>query len=233
MTLEKLASPQTETGFNEADGNFTWVLHNTLGGTAQQCAAYLDAVSLQNADVDVGAGTYNGKKGRVWYTRDGSGKIVTSSIGGEGLIIEGLSEAEKQNVIMTDDAAAQKTFPFYPSVVAEVGDAAVADVLAWYHLYYVDGASNADFDKAGAVTVNDKDGNPIKGNVSTDAVAGEITFSYDYDGNTQAGLSAGVDKDMVLLVEGDGGAGQAITYFTMKRQAVINITCAPAAETNA
>lgn len=233
MSLEKLGSPQVESGFNEANGSFTWVLNNTLGGTVQQCAAYLDAVSLQNTDVDDGSGSYNGKKGRVWYSRNAAGKVVTASIGGEGLFIEGLSVAEKQNVIMTDNAGATKTYPFFPEIQITVGAAAIADTNAWYQLYYVDGAAGADFDAAGAVTVNDSVGDPVKGNVSTDQIGGKISFAYAYDTNTQAGLSAGVDKDIVVLVEGDGGAAQAITYFTITRSTVVPVTCAPPTDNNA
>lgn len=233
MTLEKLGAPQTETGFNEADGNFTWVLNNTGGGTAQQCAAYLDAVTLQNADIDAGAGAYNGKKGRVWYSRNASGKIVTASIGGAGLFIEGLSTSEKQNVIMTDNAGATKTYPYYPEIQITHGAPALADANAWYHAFYVDGAAGADFDTASAVAVNDSAGNPIKGNVATDSAGGKIVKAYDYDGNTQAGLAAGIDKDIVVIVEGDGGAAQAITYATITRSPVVSITCAPPADNNA
>lgn len=233
MSLEKLASPQTETGFNEADGNFTWVLNNTGGGTVQQCAAYLDAVTLQDADVDTGAGTYNGRKGRVWYTRDSSGRVVTSSTGSAGLFIEGLSTAEKQNVVMTDNAGATKTYPYFPEVQISVGTAAVADANAWYHVFYADGAGGADFDTASAVAVNDAAGNPVKGNVAANAVAGKVSFAYAYDTNTQAGLSAAVDKACVVLVEGDGGAAQALTQFTITRTAVVAVTCAPATDTNA
>jgi len=233
MSLERLAVAATKTGFNEADGAFRWVLNNTGGGTVKQCAAYLDALALQDVDIDIGTGVYNGKKGRLWYSRNAAGKVVTSSIGGEGLFIDGLSTAEKQNIIQTDDAGAAKTYPYFPEVQIAVGAAAVADLNAWYHVFYADGAAGADFDTASAVTVNDSDNQPVKGNVSTDAVAGKINFAYSYDTNTQAGLSAGVDKDMVVLVEGDGGAGQAIAFFTVTRSEVVAVSCAPTTETNA
>ncbi len=233
MTLEKLGSPQVESGFNETNGNFTWVLNNPAGGTVQECAAYLDAVSLQTGDIDAGAGTYAGTKGRVWYTRNAAGKVVTSSIGGAGLFIEGLSTAEKQNVIMTDNAGATKTYPYFPEVQISVGAAALADPLAWYHLYYADGAAGADFDTASAVPVQNSAGADVKGNVQANQVGGKISFAYAYDTNTQAGLAAGVDKAIVVLVEGDGGAAQAITYATITRVPVVAITCAPPADNNA
>jgi hypothetical protein len=233
MSLERLSTPQTETGFNEADGDYTWVLNNTLGGTAQECAAYLDALILQDADVDDGTGSYNGRNGRVWYERNASGKIVTDSVEGEGLFIEGLTTAEQQNVILTDDADDEKTYPFFPEIQITVGAAAVADTNAWYHIFYFDGASTADFDTATAVTVNDKDGNPVKGVVSTDAVANRINFAYSYDTNTQAGLTAATDKPIVVLVEGDGGVAQAITFATITRDTVVPVTCVPATDNNA
>lgn len=233
MLLEKLVAPQTESGFNEADGDFTWVLSNTESGTVQECAAYLDALTLQASDVDDGAGSYQGDKGRVWYNRNASGKVVTVSSESEGLFIENLSTAEQQNVIFNDDAAASKTYPFFPDVQITVGAAALADANAWYHLYYADGAAGADFDTASAVPVQDSTPADVKGNVQADESGGKISFAYAYDTDTDAGLSAGTDKDIVVLVEGDGGAAQAITYATITRSTVVPITCAPPADNNA
>ncbi len=232
MSLIK-AAPTTKTGFNESDGDFTWILTNTESGTAQECAAFLDALSLQDVDVDDGAGSYNGQKGRVWYSRNAEGKIVTASIGGEGLFIDGLSVAEQQNVIQTDDAAAQKTYPFFPELRLFVGLPAKADANAWYHIFYEDGAAAADFDTDGAVTVEDSGAAPMKGLCSTADANGYISLAYAYDTNTQAGLSAGADKNMVAIVEGDGGVAQDITYFLMERITTVNVTCAPGADLNA
>ena len=233
MSLERLASPQVETGFNEGNGSFTWTLNNTGGGTAQQCAAFLDAVTLQDADVDTGAGSYNGKRGRLWYTRNAAGKIVTTSLGGEGLFIEGLSTAERQNVVLTDNAGTARTYPFFPEVQISVGSAALADLNAWYHVFYVDGAGAADYDAAGAVTVQNSASAEVKGNVLANQVAGRINFAYAYDTNVQAGLTAGTDKTCVVIVEGDGIAAQALTQFTITRSPVISVTCAPTTDNNA
>ena len=232
MSLTK-DTATTKSGFNEADGDFTWILTNTGGGTAQQCAAFLDALTLQASDVDDGTGDYDGTKGRVWYSRDAAGLIVTASIGSEGLFIDGLSISEKQNVILTDDAAAEKTYPFFPELKLFVGLPAKADAAAWYQIYYADGAADADFDKSGAVTVQDSDPADMKGLCSTADGDGYISMAYAYDTNTQAGLSAAADKAMVVEVEGDGGVAQSITYFTMKRETTVAVTCAPSADLNA
>lgn len=233
MSLEKLAAPQVESGFNEANGNFTWVLNNTFGGTVQECAAFLDAVTLQGIDVDTGTGSYIGTKGRVWYSRNAAGKVVTSSVGGAGMFIEGLSTAEKQNVIMTDNAGTTKTYPYFPEVQVTVGPAALADANAWYHLFYADGAAGADFDTASAVAVRNSAGTAVKGNIQANQVGGKVSFAYAYDTDVDGGLTAGADKNIVVIVEGDGGAAQAITYATITRSPVVSITCAPPSDNNA
>lgn len=232
LSLERVPATFTETGFVQADGVFTWRLNNSGGATAQQCANFLDAVALQDADIDGGAGTYNGRKGRVWYSRDASGRIVTSSVDGEGLFIDGLSTAETQNVVQTADNGDLKTYPFYPEIRINVGAVATADPLAWYHAFFADGPGANDFNSVSAITVEDKDGNPVKGMVQVDAIANVVAFAFDYEGDTLGG-TAGTNKDVTILVEGDGGAAQALVTFTVTRTPTINVNAAPAAENNA
>lgn len=235
MTLEKLATPQTETGFTTGSADFTWVLNNTAGGSLAQCIAYLDAVAMQDSDIDAGTGTYNGRKGRVWYYRDPeTGKIVTTSSSGEGLFIENLPLADRQYVEFTDDAAARKKYPFYPTVEITVGALAKADTNAWYHVFYWDGASTADFDTANAVTVNDASSNPVKGLCSTADASNKVAFTYDYTSNNQAGLTPNTDKDMIVLVEsyGAGSVAQELTRFTVTQNDLVSVVCSPKTDFN-
>jgi hypothetical protein len=232
MTLEKLAVAQTETGFNEVDGNFTWVLNNTANGNLNQCVAFLDALSQTDDDIDSGSQTVtNGKRVGTWYSYNAQGQIVTrSGADSLGLFIENIPTADEQRIVFTDDAGNLKTRPFNVSVNVDPGSFAIADSLAWYHAFFLDVGSN-DFNTSGAITVEDAGSSPVKGNVSADVVGGKITFSFDYDGDTVGG-SAGTDKDVVMEVEGDGGATAAKTIFTINRTSTINVTCAPGLETN-
>ncbi|NEO85520.1 MAG: hypothetical protein F6J87_14920 [Spirulina sp. SIO3F2] len=232
LSLERVPATFIKSGFNEADGIFTWRLNNTEGATAQQCANYLDAIALQDADIDAGAGSYNGRKGRVWYSRDANGRIVTSSVDGEGLFIDGLSTTETQNVIQKADNGDSKTYPFFPEVRINVGAIAEGDPLAWYHAFFSDGPGANDFNTPNAVTVQDKDGSPVKGNVATNAVGGVISFPFDYDGDTLGGTAA-TDKQITILVEGDGVAAQSLVEATITRISTINISAAPTTENNA
>jgi len=232
MSLEKLAVAQTETGFNEADGDFTWVLNNTGNGSLDQCVAFLDALAQTDDDIDSGTVTVtNGKRVGVWYYYNASGQIVTQTpFAGEGLFLEQIPTADEQAVVFTDDAGDIKTRPFQVSVKVTVGANAVADVLAWYHAFFLDVGAN-DFNTATAITVQDATATDVKGNVSTDAVSNRIDFAFDYDGDTLGG-TAGTDKDVVFECEGDGGVTAAKTIFTIARQTTVSATCQPSLESN-
>ena len=227
MSLTLLGAPQTETGFNETDGNFSWVLTNTNNASLAECVAFLDALAQTDDDIDSGAGTTNGKRVSTWYTYNAQGQIVTrSGADGNGLYIENIPTADEQSIVFTDDAGDTKTRPFSVSVQADVGATAKADVLAWYHSFFA-----AAYNTSSAVTVQDSGAVEVKGNASTADVSNKINFAFDYDGDTIGG-TAGTDKDCVFLCEGDGGATQAKTLYTITRTAIIAFACAPSTETN-
>lgn len=234
MTLEKLAVAQLESGFNEVDGNFTWVLNNTGNGNLNQCVALLDALAQTDDDIDSGSITVtNGKRVGTWYSYDAQGRIVTRSGAGDGLglFIENIPTADEQRIVFTDDAGNTKTRPFNVSVSVDPGSYAIADALAWYHAFFLNGPASNDYGTAAAITVLDSAAGPVKGNVATDVIALKLPFAFDYDGDTVGG-TAGTDKDVVFEVEGDGGATAAKTIFTLSRTATISVTCAPGLETN-
>ena len=228
MSLEKLAVAQTETGFNEADGDFTWVLNNTGNGTLNQCVAFLDALAQTDDDIDSGTETVtNGKRVGTWYYYNATGQVVTrSGADSLGLFIENIPVADEQKVVFTDDVGAIKTRPFVVGIEANIGATAKADANAWYHAFFA-----ALYNASGALTVQDSSAADIKGLASTADGANKIIKAFDYDGDTIGG-TAGTDKDCVFLCEGDGGATQAKTLFTISRQTTIAFTCAPGVENN-
>lgn len=228
MGLEELDVSQVETGFNEVDGNFTWVLNNTADGSLDECVAFLDVLGQTDDDInDHATNVTNGKRVGTWYYYNAQGQIVTQSgADTNGLFIEQIPTADEQNIVFTDDAGDLKTRPFVVGVEVFVGANAVADVLAWYHAFYL-----TAFNSAGAVTVEDSVASLVKGNVSTDHSTNKILWNHDYDGDTVGG-TAGTDKDVVFECEGDGGVIAAKTVFTLSRLTTVSATCEPAPETN-
>jgi hypothetical protein len=231
ILFTRLASAQIETGFVQADGNFTDIVSNSADASLAQIRARLDAWMQLDIDIDENDNGFRPKRASPLYTIDDQGRLVTR----KGLFIENIQVADQQNIVFTDDAGDLKTYPFNVQISVAVSDAWKNDTNAWYQCMFKDGASNADFETTTAVIVNDASGNPVVG-TSVDAVGNagnyRITFSFDYDGNTQAGLGASVDKVVVFLAEGDGGAQAAKAEIEIKRQATITAQALAESETN-
>lgn len=229
LSLVKLVSASTETGFVEADGAFTWKLNNTANATLDECVAYLDALAQTDDDIDSGSETVtNGIRVGEWYeSKDG---ITTTKSGADslGLYIDNLPASDQQRVKFIDDTGDIKTYPFNVQINISVGQFAKADVDAWYTVYYKDGAADADFNTTGAVIVQNDLGVDIAGDVT----GADIVFNYAYDSNTQAGLSAGINKTMIVEVEGITGCTSALTEFSVTRIPTVSIACEPPAQSN-
>jgi hypothetical protein len=238
MTLEELDTPvdrQSE-GFTTAGvANFTWVLNNSVPGNLDQVIAYLDAIAQTDDDINAHAtNVTRGKRVPTWYTYNAAGKILPrTNIANEGLFIAGLIGTDKNRVIFTDDGGNTREYPAYSNVTVSVGANAVADTLAWFHAFFLDGPAAADFNTAGALTVQDASAVAVKGTVSSSGfrVGNTIAFEFDHAGDTIGG-TAGTDKDIVFECEGDGGVTAAKTIFTLTSAASITATCEPSVETN-
>ena len=222
MGLEKLVTPQTETGFTQADGDFTWVLNNNASGTLNECVAFLDALAQTDDDIDSGSQTITrGKRVGTWYTYDAQGRVVTrSGADSLGLFIENVPTVDQQRIVFTADDASQKTYPFLVQLTLNVGANAAADPDAWFHVWEA-----AAYGTDSAVTVLDANSVEIKGFVSGST---SIVRSYDFDGSTHAPSALSI----VVECEGDGIATQAKTESSITRTANISIVCTPGLETN-
>ena len=220
MTLEKLAVAVNKDEFQEAAGDFTWVLNNSVPGDLNQMVAFLDALSQTDDDIDTGSESdTKGKRVGTWYYYDAAGKVISrSGADSLGLYFYAVPTADKQRVKFTDDAGSLKTYAFEVQVEANIGAIAKADVLAWYHGFLASG-----YNTAGATTIQDSSSQDVKGLASSADVDNKIVFSYNYT----------VDTDCVFLCEGDGGATQAKTLFTIIEQTTIAFACAPGVENNA
>ena len=232
MDYESFGTPQVKTGFVSGSASFSDVVSNTGGGSLNEIRAFLDALMLQDTDQDAGAGTFLPKRATPLYTIDAAtGALVTR----QGLFLDNLSTADKQLVRLTDNSGVEQTYPFDVDVRVTVDSFWANDPQAWYRALILDGAGGADFNTSNAVTLNNALGNPVAGDSSEAVAVGsafEIRFSYAYDSNTQAGLSAGVDRVIVFLAEGDGGAAAGRVQFTITREAIVRASVVSGQETN-
>lgn len=228
MSLEKLDAPQTETGFAGADGNFTWTLNNTLGGTLDQCIAYLDAIAQADAVVTVGPTSpvdLNGRDYDTWYEYTATGKVrpVTGANDGLGVFIEGLVGADKVRVEFRDDSEVVRVYPTFTPVSIDLGQGAIDDTLAWFH-----GFEASAYNSAAAVTYSDASSTAVKGvaNNTSAFISGANTYiNFEHDFTTDGTVNT------IFLCEGDGGVTQQKTALTLA-DSVVSASCIPATEIN-
>lgn len=226
MTLEKLAVAQTETGFAGADGDFTWTLNNTGGGTLDQCVAYLDAIAQADEVVTTGEVALNGKDYDTWYEYTATGKIqpVTGADDGLGVFIEGLVGTDKLRVEFLDDGDVTCVYPVYTPVSVELGQNAIDDLNAWFHAYLA-----TNYNTGSATEYDDATATVVKGDAdnSSPFITGANTFvDFEHDFTTDGSVN------IVFLCEGDGGVTQQKTAITLADSAV-SASCVPAVENNA
>ncbi len=225
MALNHIPSPTVKSGeFSDETGSrlFSWELLNPNNATLNQCIAWLDAFALNSDEADeLGVNTgHLGKDIETWYSYNASGQIVTKSgvdPSTEGMYIQNVPASDQQRILQTDDGGTQKGYTFTVQIEAEVGPVAKADANAWYHAYEA-----AAYNTNAAVTLTDSGASPVKGDASTADGNNKIIFSRAYS----------VDLPCVFLCEGDGGATQAKTLFTIVEQTTIAFACIPATETN-
>lgn len=236
MQLNHIAAPVAKTGeFSDDVGTllFSWELINTASANLDQMVAWLDAFATEAAKEADGLGVNTGHFGKdieTWYYYNAAGQVVTKSgvtPASEGLYLNSVPTADQQRVVMTADDNEIKAYSFSVSVEAEIGSTAKADVLAWYHSWYF-----TSYNSAAAEVVHKVGGVEVKGLASTADVDNKIIYAYDYTGNTDD-TGADTDKDCVFLCEGDGGATQAKTLYTITKVTTVAFSCAPTTENNA
>ena len=236
MKLNHIAAPVTKDGeFSNSDGTqlFSWELISNDSANLDQMIAWLDAFATEAAMEADGLGVVTGNLGKdieTWYYYNAAGQAVTKSgvdPTTEGLYLNNVPTADQQRVVMTDDSGVIKAYSFSVSVEAYIGATAKSDANAWYH-----GFGAAAYNTAGAITIEDSSAAEVKGMASSADVNNKIIFAFDYTGDTILG-PADTDKDCVFLCEGDGGATQAKTLFTISKLTTVAFTCAPSVENNA
>ncbi len=242
MTIEELDAAQSEDGFTQGDTKlYTWVLNNPGAASLDQVVAYLDAASIQTTDINRHvSNTAIGKDVDTWYSYNGAGQIVTQSglNDSKGFFIEGLVGNDKQRIVQTDDSLVGNTYPFYVSIVTQVGQGAVDDTIgsgggAWFQTYFA-----TAYNTSSAITIQDSTPQDVKTPLGTDIASSgfrsgtTVVYEFDFDGDTLGG-TAGTAKNAVMVVEGDGIVTQAKTLYTINNlSSTINITCNPSTENN-
>lgn len=202
MSITYYGSAQTRSigGTNRSFG----IIIDGNNGTAEQIFTFVQRQLRKATDIDAGAGTVIGK------TADSLLRFVGDTLktmnatnpagGGTGVYIDNFQVADTNRLTFNDNTGTERVFPYVASLTLNFGANLVADASAKYWVFFstLPGAGN-DFGEAGALLVDDNSGADMTGNVSGNS---SLQFSFNYDGNTQGGRTAGTDANITVVAIG-------------------------------
>lgn len=141
--------------------------------------------------------------------------------GGSGVMIEGIAAADLNNIVFYDNSAVAREYPYASAGTINSNSVLTAGGTGYFRMYFatLPGAGN-DYGESGAVTVNDKDGNPITGTIS----GASMSFTFDYSNNNQGGRTPGTDADVVVVAGNAGSAKPVVALGTITQSKAISIT---------
>lgn len=183
--------------------------------TLEQIYTKIQYLLRQDSDIDAGAGTVNGKTASELLYFVGDTLYTT-----QWVFVENIQANDLNRIVFTDQNNVQRTYP-YSSAGILSANSALQGAGSYYRMFFttLPWAGN-DWWEAGAVTVNDKDGNPITGTISS----GSIPFTFDYDGNVQGWRTAWTDASVTIVAGRPWYAKPVVATGTITRAKGISIS---------
>lgn len=132
--------------------------------------------------------------------------------GGTGVFIDDFLVGEINNLRLTDNTGAIRSFPFVASGTLNFNANLVSDGSAVYRMFFTTNPGG-NFGTSSAILVDDNSGTPISGTIT----GGTLAFTFDYDGNVQGGRTAGTDADVTIVAIGLDTAQYVVATGTITR----------------
>lgn len=175
--------------------------------TLEQIYTKVQYLLRQNSDIDAGAGTVTGKTAAELCYFVGDTLVTT-----QGVFIENIQANDINRIEFYDQNNVKRVYPYSSSGTLTFNTPLTNGGTGYYIMYHLD-TTTGDYGTASAITVNDKDGLPIQGTISS----GSIPFTFDYDGNVQGGRTAGTDAQVVIVAGNKGSAKPVVAQGTITR----------------
>jgi hypothetical protein len=171
----------------------------------------------QDSDINEIAGTVNGATAGLLLNFVGSSlkagfyTPANPNGGGTGVIIQGFNAADLNDMVFYDNGGDSRVYSYASAGLMKYNTPLTEGSTGYYRMYFLNddapGDNNGyDYETADAITVNDKDGSPITGTISS----GSMPFTYDYTNNVQRGSSSGNSDAAVVLVAGNAGEAKPV-----------------------
>jgi hypothetical protein len=238
IVIKYYVTPQLETGFNSGSAYFH-IYIDANGKTLEQVYQKVQ-YQLRSADNI----NENPATSAAYPIRgDIAGELVefvgdtlkTKHVAGwGGVFIDNVLAADVNDVEFTDDTnSGYVTYPYTASGVLNFNQNLLDDNDALYWMFFTTvGTPASAFGTEDAVLVEDSTSSPISGSVNDADGDGNIDYTFDYDGNTQAGRTAGTNADVTVVAIGLSTAQYVSTTAEITRSKANNISLVASLERN-
>lgn len=193
------------------------VIINGNNATLEQIYTKVQYLLRQNSNINTSgdAGSVTGKTAAALLEFVGDTLQTTT-----GVFIDNIQNADSNRIIFKDQNGVNRTNPYVASGTITFNAPLVGAGSSYRMMFTSPPGAGNDFSESGAVTVNDSTGTPIAGTISS----GTISFTYDYDGNTQAGFTAGTDRAVTLIAIKPGSGKYVAATGTLTRSKSIALS---------
>jgi len=198
-------------------------------GTSEQIYEFVQHQLRQTTDIDVDAGQDN-----IGNLQDEMLEFIGDTLktklinngdgGGGGVFIDDYQDADVNRLVFVDSTGTERTFPFVASGSLIFNANASNDSDFVYRMFFTSG-----FGTGSAILVDDNDGADISGNLNG---ASSVSFTFDYDNNTQGGRTQGTDANVTVVAIGLENAQYVAAQSTITRAAGQNISLVAPLERN-
>ena len=215
ITVAYYTANQSRT-INGTACNFKTIIAGN-GATLEQIYAKVQYLLRQSTDINTGgtAGTKIGQIQSSLLSFVGDTLVTSNSV-----FIDNIQATDSNRIDFYDDGGTVRRNPYVAAGTMAFNTPLVGAGSAYRLMYTAPAGAGNDYGEAGAVTVNNAAGTPITGTIS----AGSFTFDYDYDGNTQAGFTAGTDRPVTLIGIRPGFGKFAVATGTLTRSKAISLS---------
>jgi hypothetical protein len=208
--------------------SFTLQRAAAVSATLQQIYTKIQYQLRQNSNINglASAGSVTGKTASLLLNFVGSAlkagfyAPTNGNGGGTGVTIMGFSSSDTNSFTSYDNTAATRDYPYASAGTIAFNSPLVGSGSSYRLMYTAPPGAGNDYGESGAVTVNDASGTPITGVIT----ASSVNFTYDYDGNTQAGFTAGTDRPVTLIGIKPGTGKFVAATGTLSRSKTISLS---------
>lgn len=210
---------------NNAADNFPFsIIVEGNGATLQEIYTKVQYLLRQDNDINSAAvdsaGTVNGKTANDLMYFVGPDLICR-----QGVFVQNIDPEFLNNIFFFDDNNVARQYNFASAGNLNFNSFLTSGGTGYYRMYITDSVvGNDDYGTATAITVNDKDGNPIAGTINGAAIA----FTFAYDTNTQGGRtvfsSPAGDVGVTVVAGNKGVAKPVVVTGTISRSKGISIS---------